>query len=316
MNIVFITEGNYRGKVNRSHAGRTDQAWIAALNADHCPISQHLEREYDLGIIIPPKNWPDKFTEMFDSYRFSCRTLAVMQEGDARLFWQDRPIWQQADYLALLHKADILYAHNDIDLKYFRGLNPNTDVRILPTLMIEDAIPAGQLQKTTDRSGTMINGNWCSWYGGADSFIIAHEFDGEIYAPQMGRMNPDELRVDAINHIPYTNWKNWIIELSKRKYAVNMMRTIAAASFSLNCAWLSIPCVGWDVQDTQRMCFPELSVPLGDLEQARKVARHLSENDLFYNHCAAYAKKMASDIYSEVEFLKRFLDDFEVNNKK
>ena len=233
-----------------------------------------------------------------------------MQEGDHRLFWQDRPIWQQLNYLEFLSLSDIIYCHNEYDRKYYRGLIQHTDVRILPTLMIDDAIPKGQLKNNTDRSGTMINGNWCSWYGAADSYFIAEEFGQPIYAPVMGRMTSEELQIETINHIEYTSWDNWMIELSKRKYAVNLMRTIAAASFSLNAAWLGIPTIGWDVQDTQRVCFPELSVPIGDMVSARHKARHLATNSLFYEHCAAYAKKIANDIYSEQNFLKLFYEPF------
>lgn len=310
MKIVFFTEGNYRGKVDRSVAGRTDTAWIAALNADHCPLLSTPLSGYDLGIIIPPKNFDRQFVDIIDYHRPHCVTLASMQEGDARLFWQDRPIWQQIDYIDFLTECDILYCHNDIDQRYFSGLTQHEDVRILPTVMIEDAIPKNKLCSIESRYGAMLNGNWVSWYGGADSFFVAQEFEEPIFAPEMGRMCPEERDLVEIRHIPYSNWGNWMIELSKRKYAVNLMRTIAAASFSLNAAWLSIPCVGWDVQDTQRLCFPELSVPLGDMAAARKRAKSLKQNQLFYNHCAAYAKKMAIDIYGEERFVEKFYEDF------
>lgn len=310
MKIAFFTEGNYCGKIERQYAGRTDQAWIAALDAEHCPLYSHLDGSVDLGIIIPPKKFDGYFTDLMLHHHKQCDKLAVMQEGDHRLFWQDRPLWQQMDYLQFLSAADILYCHNEYDLKYYKGLIPHADVRILPTLMIEDAIPRGQLKNNTDRSGTMINGNWCSWYGAGDSYFIAQEFNEPIYAPQMGRMVADEWQIESITHIPYMMWDNWMIELSKRKYAVNLMRTIAAASFSLNAAWLGIPTIGWDVQDTQRLCFPALSVPMGDMATARKMANHLAENELFYQHCSEYAKKAVNDIYSEEQFLKRFYEQF------
>lgn len=88
------------------------------------------------------------------------------------------------------------------------------------------------------------------------------------------------------------------------------MRTIAAASFSLNAAWLGIPTIGWDIQDTQRLCFPELSVPMGDMVAARRSAKHLASNELFYNHCSALSKKMAIDIYDESKFLSDFYGAF------
>lgn len=311
MKIAFFSEGNYTGKVSRSVAGRTDQAWMAALDATHHPLFSTPASRYDVGIVIPPKNYDGQFTDISEHHRRHCDRLCMMQEGDARLYWQDRSIDQQVNYIYFLAEVDIIFCHNEIDRKYFIGLVPDKDVRILPTVMIEDAIPMQRIRGPVDRSGVMVNGNWCSWYGAADSFFIAQEFKQSIAAPIMGRMDEGEMRISEIEHLPYTNWADWMANFSARKYAVNLMRTIAAASFSLNAAWLSIPCVGWDVQDTQRICFPELSVPMGDMQSARKIAKHLATNDLFYEHCSAYAKKMAIDIYSEERFRSNFYESFQ-----
>jgi len=44
------------------------------------------------------------------------------------------------------------------------------------------------------------------------------------------------------------------------------MLTIAAGTFSLNCAYFGIPCIGNEKVDTQRLCFPELSVDVENIE--------------------------------------------------
>jgi hypothetical protein len=84
------------------------------------------------------------------------------------------------------------------------------------------------------------------------------------------------------------------------------MRTYAAGTFSLNCARLGIPCLGWDYMDTQTKCFPELSFQEGDMKAARKVAAHLRDNKQFYDHCSEYAKKVYAETFTERAFLDRF----------
>ena len=69
--------------------------------------------------------------------------------------------------------------------------------------------------------------------------------------------------------------------LSTFKYAVHLMPTIAAGTFSLNCAYFGIPCIGNKKVDTQRLCHPELSVDVEDVEKARTLAKMLKEDPLF-----------------------------------
>ena len=72
------------------------------------------------------------------------------------------------------------------------------DVRVMRSLMI----PAGLQSRTSEGDyfknnvkGTMIGGNFCSWYGGFDSYIVAREIGNPISCPSMGRKQPQE---DAI----------------------------------------------------------------------------------------------------------------------
>jgi len=145
--------------------------------------------------------------------------------------------------------------------------------------------------------------------------MIASEFGEDIYAPSMGRKDPNEDYMDSIIYLPYMDWKQWMVELSKRKFAVHLMRTFAAGSFFLSCAYLGIPCIGYDIDDTMRDCFPSTCVPLGDLVKARKVAKQLRDNREFYEHVSAVAIKNANDIYSETQFLNRFFEPFNQGNK-
>ncbi len=80
-------------------------------------------------------------------------------------------------------------------------------------------------------------------------------------------------------------------ELSKFTYAVHLMPTVAAGTFSLNCAYFGIPTIGNILVDTQKLCHPELSVDVHDIESARMLARKLKTDKDFYNHCSVSAIK-------------------------
>ena len=69
------------------------------------------------------------------------------------------------------------------------------------------------------------------------------------------------------------------------------MPTVAAGTFSLNCAYFGIPCIGNINVDTQRLCHPQLSVDVHDVERARKLAKNLVNDEEFRILCINEAKK-------------------------
>lgn len=301
MEVVFFTEMGFEGKISRNHPNmRTEFAWMCALDADHYNINAVPKKKYDLGIIIIPKKNPQ-----FDinTLKPCCGKLAVMQEGP-NWYWQDYTLSQQVWYYNTLTSADIIFTHNKADRKYYQGLTNHPDVRVMPSLMIEDAI--GTLNKE-ERKGVIIGGNFVSWYGGFDSFIIAQEFDeGKVYAPSMGRKQAGEEQL--LTHLPYLNWSEWIHVLNKFKYGVHLMRTHAAGTFALNCAYLGIPCIGYKGLDTQETLHPDLTVADGDLQSARKIAERIRTDKEFYLYCSSTAKKAYVDMYSEANFIERFYE--------
>ena len=84
------------------------------------------------------------------------------------------------------------------------------------------------------------------------------------------------------------------------------MKTHAAGTFALNCAYLGIPCIGYAGLDTQIICHPLTTVKLGDLQHARELAQKLKEDDKFYNLCSNTAKETYNKFYTEKKWLKRF----------
>jgi len=299
MKVAFFTEMNFIGKIPRNHTNmRTEFAWMVALDADHYNINQVPEDKYDLGIIIIPKKNPDIDLAQIKEY---CNKVAVMQEGP-HWYFQDYDIARQVHYYNSLQKADIIFAHNKKDKEYYQGLTQHKDIRVMQSLMIEDSIDINSLTDSKDRKNCIIGGNFVSWYGGFDSFIVANNVfkSDEIYAPSMGRKQEGE--ENLIKHIPYTEWNDWIKQLSKFRVGIHLMRTHAAGTFALNCAYLGIPCIGYKGLDTQETLHPSLSIDVGDINKANELLKTLNDNKDFYDKCKEEAKKNYDKFYHERNF--------------
>jgi len=305
MNIAFFTEMGFQGKIPRNHENmRTEFAWMVALNADHYNINVIPDKKYDLGIVIIPKQVKEFDINKLKTY---CSKIAVMQEGP-HWFFQDYDLTKQIWYYNTLTSADIIYTHNKIDQTYYKGLTNHPDVRIMPSLMIEDSI--GEL-KSNEREGIIIGGNFVSWYGGFDSYIVASEISDEIWAPSMGRKQPGEEQL--IKHLPYLNWKEWIHALNKFKYGIHLMRTHAAGTFALNCSYLGIPCIGYYGLDTQEILHPDLTVEIGDLQTAKNLINKIWKDEDFYVYLASKTKELYLEHYNENKFYTTFKEQFKVS---
>jgi hypothetical protein len=300
--VAWFTEGGWTGKIPRTHPDmRNDSAWMCILEATHYPIwnAHNINEKYDLGIVTIPKKNIDKLSQypLIESLRKCCKQIAYMQEGP-HWYFQDFSINDQSWFFNTLQEMDFLYVHNRIDQKYFTGL-VNKECRLMPTVMIEDLLV--NLPKV-ERSNVMIGGNFCSWYGGFDSYIIANELRSEIYVPSMGRRIPGEEHMPNLNHLDYMNWINWMNTLNKFKFGIHLMRTHAAGTFALNCAYLGIPCIGYKGLDTQEILHPDLTIELGDLESARKIAKKLRNDEEFYLYLSTLCKELYNTHYTEKEF--------------
>jgi len=301
--IAFFTEMNLEGKTPRMHQNmRTEFAWFTALNANHHSIHrlEVIEEKYDLGILIIPKNvTPFIHMDIPFLMRKVCKKIAFMQEGPSWYF-QSLPLSESIWFFNTMTDMDFALAHNDVDLKYYEGLL-GKQTFINPTLMIEDIIKD---LPTEDRKGVIIGGNLVRWYGGFNSLIVASEFEDEIWAPRMGRMEKEEEAISGLNHLPYTNWYEWIRALNNFKYAVHLNPNSIGGTFSLNCAYLGIPCIGNEYSNTQRICFPELSTHPEDLKKAKELAIKLKTDKDFYNDVALKSKQLYYEYFSEKTFLE------------
>ena len=296
MRIGFFSEGGYVGKIPRNHPNmRTDVAWVCALNATHHPIPHLIDLpddSYDVGVLIVPK----KRRPLLEQYKRVCKKVTVMQESYYN-YWQDSEIDEQIWYFNFLVEMDLIFCHNDIDLKYYNGIT-NVRTELLPTVMITDNI------KPRDEwgDGVIIGGNWVRDYGGFDSYQVALELGNPITAITTGRMKEEESQV--LNHIPWVMWREWIDILSQFNIGVQL-GTAAAGQFQLNTSFHGIPCIGYSNLNTQEILHPLTTVELGDIDKAKDLARKLKD-DKFYNFCMETTQKRFEKYYSEEVFLKNW----------
>lgn len=299
MKIAWFSEMPFDGKTQRYHDNmRTEFAWFVAQNATHHNILnlQHLaDDSYDVGILIIPKHVSSfMHFDIISQIKRVCKKYAFMQEGPSWYFQElslDQSLWF---YNLMLH-ADFVLAHNDCDKEYYEGLL-DKPCYINPTLMIEDNVSS---MPKVIRSGTIIGGNLVRWYGGFNSLIVAQSISEKIYAPRMGRMSELELSIDDIIHLPYMNWTQWINELNNFKYAIHLNPNSIGGTFSLNCAYLGIPCIGNINSNTQRLCFPELSVMPDDLKKSKQLIKQLCNDEDFYIYCSTESKRLYKEHFSE-----------------
>ena len=294
MKVAFFSEtgNNQKYKRNFDNA-RTEVAWCMALDAPMCAFDVSPREHFDLGIIIVPKTRPKVSLEFI---RKRCDKVAVMQEGP-HWYFQDYAVDRQFRYYNLLMEADWIYCHNESDVNYFLGLGCK-DVRVMRSLMV----PEGLSKRDKWEEATMIGGNFVSWYGGFDSYIVAREIGDPIWAPSMGRKQQEEDQIEDINYLPYMSWRNWITALSQFNIGVHLMRTHAAGTFAMNCAFHRIPCIGYKGLDTQETCHPMTTVEIGDLDKAVTIAKRL-KNKEFYELCSETASKRFKEKYTEKAWL-------------
>jgi hypothetical protein len=307
MEVVFLTEGGYQGKVSRTNPNsKLPLPWISKLNADHYPIplvEQLKDNSYDIGIVILPKNKkPFLNIDVVNHMKRVCKLTTVMQESNYHL-WQDDDIEDQVWYLNNLSEVDFMFVHNNIDKQYYNGLL-NKPCEKLPSLMFTEHIKNSSEKKDQ----VILGGNLVGIYRGIDSFMIARELELPIYALSSGRKKQREEEL-GINHLPWMDWSSWMYELSKFKYAVQV-GTGAAGSFNLSCAYLGIPCIGLKALETQNLCFPDLSIDEVDLKKGKELIIKLKTNPSFYKEQSQKAQENYKKHFDESVFFRTFTEIF------
>jgi hypothetical protein len=304
MKIAFLTEMGFEGKIPADHLNmRTEFAWMHALDADHHNIRGYKTISgYDHVFVIFPKgktflsaegsvliqNATNPVSDLLDAdiildLKKLNRQVHYVQEGP-HWWFNDYEIADQINFFNMLQHVDSIYAHNESDVAYYQGLCKDTIVNVIPTLMIDTMIKDIKWQP---QEKVIIGGNFARWYGGMESYVVASEFNVPIWGQTSHATRNEEWHL--IEHLPRVMWNEWIQQLSTFKYAVHLMPTVAAGTFSLNCAYLGIPCIGNELVDTQNLCHPDLAVDINDLVKARRLAERLRDDDDFYKQCSQTA---------------------------
>lgn len=305
MNIVFISEQLFAGTISDEFQNyRTEFVWFKMLDAFHIPYQEAFNKDSgfqsvidtaDLIVIIPSKTHPEylQIAKVLKN-----KKLAIMQEGPHSL-WQDWDTGHQIYYMSLIKSSvDIVFCHNEYDKKYYEGLT-SKPVIVLPTAHLVEEWSAKRVNPEDKKSWLFVGGNLTRWYNGMVSYLLTrNNVLSRITFPSMGRRYDDEehwmTKMDPrIKYLPYLQWNEFMEELNDHKFAVHLMPEVAAGSFSLNCAMLGIPCIGNVHDDTQRLCFPELSVELNDTKKVKDLMKRLFTDNKFYKDVSDYAVEAA-----------------------
>lgn len=317
----------FAGKVPSNHSNmRTEFAWMSTLDATHYPLHKyHLIDDYDIVFIIFPKgrvflsaegskishetNPVSHYLEdnIVDKLKQTNKKVYYIQEGP-HWWWNDYEIKDQVGFYNFLSEVDGIFAHNVSDERYYRGLFPDKKVEVIHSLMIDEIVVNSKNVPTEDK--VIIGGNFARWYGGFESYIVASKFGLPIFAQDSHAKREHEDNMENLTHLPRLSWEGWMYELSRFKYAVHLMPTVAAGTFSLNCAYLGIPCIGNEKVDTQRILHPNLSVDVDDIESANIMAEQLKDDD-FYKKQSELAQENYKKYYTKETWVDNMLNKLE-----
>jgi hypothetical protein len=323
MRIAFLTEMGFSGTIPPTHNNmRTEFAWMNALNAVHYPLETYDSvKNYDVVFIIFPKgktylnsegstlvngvNPVSKYLQqpIIPTLKESNTKVYYIQEGP-HWWWNDYEVIDQIQFYNFLSLTDGIFAHNLSDSQYYRGLFWNKKVEIIHSLMIEDFIK--DIQPITEDK-VLIGGNFSRWYGGFESYMVASEFGLPIWGQESHSKRVNEGGIGNLSHFPRMNWNDWMVEVSKFKYGVHLMPTVAAGTFSLNCAYFGIPVIGNEKLDTQRLLHPNLSVDVSDIESAMLMVEMLKD-PIFYKKKSEEAKDNYQTYYTKEVWLKQMMN--------
>jgi len=310
--IAFLTEMPFSGKVSDSWGNlRTEFAWMIKANAEHFQISQYRNVSgYDKVFVIIPKGDITVSTigaeltgvigprQLEISRLLQSNFISKLKETNGKVFViQEGPTWittdmcvrDQFEWYNCVASCDGILCHNRCDARWYIGLFPHIDVTVIPTMMHVPKFIRDMQWEPED--SVIVGGNFSSWYGGFQSFMVAQELEAPISIPTSHSMRSDENLIDGVTHLPRMMWEEWMIALRKFKYAVHLMPTVAAGTFSANCAWWGIPTIGNELVDTQSTLFPELCVGPYDILSAKRMANDLRSDKGFYQFCSDLAKE-------------------------
>lgn len=315
MKNAFLTEMPFYGKVDPSHPNmRVEFAWMVMSDAIHYNISNYNDvKNYDQVFVIIPKGkfglniegtkisdvqnpFSNLLSEPFiTELKNNNGKVYVIQEGPSWIT-NDLSVTDQFNWYSNVYSSDGLLCHNKKDISFFEGLFPNLPVTNIQSWMV---IRNQHKPNTQNSNKVLIGGNFSRWYGGFQSYIVATEFDLQMEVMTSHSTRDDENLIENLSHIPRLDWSNWISKISEFKWAVHLMPTVAAGTFSMNMSLYGIPTIGNKNMDTQYILFPDLSVDVDDISSARLLAQRLKSDSGFDRHCREYSMNQVHKFISD-----------------
>lgn len=230
----------------------------------------------------------------------------IYQDGEIG-WWNQVDVRLQVWWYNQLQTADGICIPNSTDIDFYKGLFPNSDIRIIRSVMTDEGLDKNQFKPKSDK--VIINGPLTAEYNGFSQIIIAHNTGLQIDIPPMGQSKMPSDSWDmadnlGVNYLPYMSWIDWIYNLNQYKIGYMLGPSMASGSFALNCAYLGIPCIGYKKADTQRLLFPDLAIDVYDNKKAIELTLRL-QNDLdFYQEVSTKAKSIFSKEFTKEKMIQ------------
>ena len=320
MNIKYATsEMGIEGKFPVDYPYlRVLETQLLFLDAYHLPINKIINsnQTYDGDLLY--NIGKGGFDKPYIKYLYeSCNNIVehlkskfpkvyIYQDGEIG-WWNQVDVKLQVWWYNQLQAADGIFVPNSDDIPFYEGIFPNSDVKVIRSVMTDEGLDPSQFLPKEDR--IIINGPLTMEYNGFSQIILAHNTGMEIDVPPMGesKMPKDSWDMASnlgINYLQYMTWDKWMYNLSRYKIGYMLMPAMASGSFALNCAYLGIPCIGWGKADTQKLLFPDLSIDLFDNKRALELTLKLINDNDFYNEVSYKAKEIYAKEFTKEKMLE------------
>lgn len=297
---------------------RVLETQLKFLDAHHIPIFKLLtdNKTYDGNLLYNiGKGGFDKdyikylyenFNNVVELLQNKFNKVYIYQDGEIG-WWNQVDVRLQVWWYNQLQTADGICIPNSTDIDFYKGLFPNSDIRVIRSVMTDEGLDKSQFKPKSDK--VIINGPLTAEYNGFSQIIIAHNTGLQIDIPPMGqsKMPSDSWAMAdnlGVNYLPYMSWIDWMYNLNQYKIGYMLGPSMASGSFALNCAYLGIPCIGYKKADTQRLLFPDLAIDVYDNKKAIELTLRL-QNDLdFYQEVSTKAKSIFSKEFTKEKMIQ------------
>ncbi len=257
-------------------------------------------READVVVLNGNTKMTRIAPELADALSGSGTVLALLQEGDARVWVVSSPV-ETLNWMRAAHAADVLLLYNHAShARQWESLTGGTPARRIrlphPSDIMDYALPWHR------REHSVMTGSGCvPCRGGIASLALARSLDETTtvytYLGHYSDRSPpdgakDVARVLGGTVIPWNRRNDYARILARCRFAVNLDPSHTYGRFAADCATLGVPCVGLSSMPMQAGLWPDLTVrenedPVRRIEEWRD---YLWNRPAWEEVCAAACK--------------------------